>query len=37
MSSEFRLAYATMVSFGRHFGVFEKLEIVIPNLSLVLM
>ena len=33
----FRLAYATTVPFGRYFGVFKKLEIVIANYSLVLM
>ena len=37
MASGFRLVYVTAVPFGRHFGAFEKLEIIISNLSLVLM
>ena len=37
MASGFRLTYATTVPFGRHFGVFEKFEIIIANRSLVLM
>ena len=37
MANGFHLAYAITVPFGGHFGVFEKLEIVISNRPLALM